>query len=428
MTKVVRREGPLSWQGVCTRPRSWSWPWLTRSTAPSRNCLRSSPQWWWTTRSSRRSERASKRRNCFSGPRGFLPDKRREDPHRRAQQQGACGCSPYVHEEPGGRLHLRREAHGRQGHGDASKAVQGRDDLPETPASTGAKVARLVKTAAVPSLICGSDVTGMPLAQLNEARLIARKICSEKTYHCCLEEDLLLEDAGSDCGRRGVTSAILMWQCAWVERWVPALWMTKTLLAASERLRDCINPWKLVNGPVSAVVASMMRSLGRTKGVLSFASVGHGALRAVLQDAHDRRTWERAYNPALALVGGPPLVAPLKLAMQHLRTSGEHLARGALQFVFLGTMRTQNLEWLERISRLWARCGTDVTSPSASAEFRCGPPPGLRTGQMARPHAAVGSGRYFLGTTHAGGLLVRPGHSQARQARARRLGGTSRER
>ena len=73
--------------------------------------------------------------------------------------------------------------------------------------------------------------------------------------------------------------------------------------------------------------------------------------------------------PTLFLVGGPPLTAALKLAMQHLRKSGEHLARRALQSVFLGTMRTQNLEWLERFSldrscqlrqapvgSLWHRC------------------------------------------------------------------------
>ena len=284
------------------------------------------------------------------------------------------------------------------------------------------KVARLVKIAAVPSLISGSDVTGMPLAQLNEARLIARKICSEKTYHCCLEVDLLLEDAGRHRGRRASTSAILMWQCAWVERWVPALWMTLTLLAASERLRDCVNPWKLVNGPASAVVASMMRSLGRTKGVLSFASVGHGALHAVLQDAHDRRTWERACNPALVLVGGPPLVAPLRLA-QHLRTSGEHLARGALQSVFLGTMRTQNLEWLERISRLWARCGTDVASAphlQNSDAAHC-QNFDLDTWLDRMPLSGV-AGIFWTR------LMLRPGHPQAHQARARRLGGASRER
>ena len=46
----------------------------------------------------------------------------------------------------------------------------------------GAKVARLVKAATVSSLICGSDVTGMPPTQLNEAR----KICRERTYHRCL--------------------------------------------------------------------------------------------------------------------------------------------------------------------------------------------------------------------------------------------------
>ena len=55
----------------------------------------------------------------------------------------------------------------------------------------GARVARLVKTAAVPSFI-------MPPAQLNEARLIARKFCREKTYHRCLDLDLMLDDAGTE--------------------------------------------------------------------------------------------------------------------------------------------------------------------------------------------------------------------------------------
>ena len=191
-------------------------------------------------------------------------------------------------------------------------------------------------------MIYGSDVTGMPPAQLNEAWLIAREICPEKTYHRCLDLDLMLEDAAAVPGRRGVPLAILMW-------------MTKTLLVASDTLRDCINPWKLVNGLASAVVASMMRfgwqvlsgmEFGTHKGVLSFASVGDGELHAVVQDSYDRWTWERACNRilVLALVGGPHLTAPLKLAVQHLRTPGEHLARGAVQSVFLGTMRTQNLK------------------------------------------------------------------------------------
>ena len=172
----------------------------------------------------------------------------------------------------------------------------------------GAKVARLVKTAAVTSLIYGSDVTGMPPAQLNDARLIARTICREKTYYRCLELDLMHEDAGTDPGRRGATSVILMWQRAWVERWVPALWMTKKLAGNLTQAGDCTNPWQLVNGPASAVVASMMRfrwqvllgtELGTHKGVPILASIGHGELHAVLQDAYDKLT--RACNRTLAL-------------------------------------------------------------------------------------------------------------------------------
>ena len=56
------------------------------------------------------------------------------------------------------------------------------------------------------------------------------------------------------------------------------------------------------------------------------------------------------------------------------------------------------------------------------------PLPGLRPRQMADPHAAVGSCRNALDTTHAGGPLVRSGRSQAYQARTCRLGGASSER
>ena len=109
------------------------------------------------------------------GLRGFLKEagdhhKRREDPHRRAQQQGESGCSPHVHEEPGGR-----------------------------------GVDYVLRRAAVFPLICGSDATGTP-AQLNEAPLIVRKICRERTCHRCLDLDLMLEDAGTDPGRRDATS------------------------------------------------------------------------------------------------------------------------------------------------------------------------------------------------------------------------------
>ena len=118
----------------------------------------------------------------------------------------------------------------------------------------GARVARLVKTAAGPSLIYGSDVTGMSPVQLNEMWKIARKFCPQKTYRRCLDLDLMLEDAVTDPGSRRATSAILMWQCAWG----PALWMTKTLLAASVKLRDCLHPWKLVNGPALCTLCVLL--------------------------------------------------------------------------------------------------------------------------------------------------------------------------
>ena len=109
--------------------------------------------------------------------------------------------------------------------------------------------------------------------------------------------------------------------------------------------------------------------------------------------------------PALALVGGSPLTAPLKLAVQHLRTLGAHLARRALQSVFMGTMRTQTAN-ARFVKRQWARCGTDVTSA-----------PHLRNSDVATvksstwtngpPHATVGVCRNALDTAHAGGHLVR---------------------
>ena len=77
------------------------------------------------------------------------------------------------------------------------------------------------------------------------------------------------------------------------------------------------------------------------------------------------------------------------------------------------------------VGSLWHRC---YKCP-ASAELRRGfCQDFVRPGHMAGPHAAFGSCRNALDTTHAGGPLVRSGRSQAHQALARRLGGASRER
>ena len=97
-------------------------------------------------------------------------------------------------------------------------------------------------------------MTGMLQARLNEAWQIAKELPWE-TYRRHLD----LKMQGPTLGTRGATSSILMWHRARVEGEVPALWMTKTLLAASVKLRDCPHLWKFVNGPASAVVGSMMR-------------------------------------------------------------------------------------------------------------------------------------------------------------------------
>ena len=47
-------------------------------------------------------------------------------------------------------------------------------------------VGRLVKTAAVSSLIYGSGMTGKPTARFDEAQPIARRFCQENTYARCL--------------------------------------------------------------------------------------------------------------------------------------------------------------------------------------------------------------------------------------------------
>ena len=114
---------------------------------------------------------------------------------------------------------------------------------------------------------------------------------------------------------------------------------------------------------------------------------------------------------------------------QHLRRLGEHFARGALRSVFLGTMYTQNLEWLERFSldcscqlcqapagSLWHRC---YKCP-ASAEFRRGYCQDFNLDKWLDRIPLSGVAGMLWNTTHAGEPLVRPGRSQAHQAPASR--------
>ena len=124
---------------------------------------------------------------------------------------------------------------------------------------------------------------------------------------------------------------------------------------------------------------------------------------------------------------GPPLSAPLKLAMQCLRSSGNG-ARCSLCSWTRCARKTwsgwNGFHWIAAASfvrRLLARFGTDVASapPLQNSDVA------TRLGHVAEPHVAVGSCRNDLDTTHAGGPYVRSGRSQAHQARARRLSASS---
>ena len=63
----------------------------------------------------------------------------------------------------------------------------------------------------------------------------------------------------------------------------------------------------------------------------------------------------------------PCPLLPLHHGIAQLRTSGEHLARGALQSIFLGTMRTKNLG--SQLPALSSVCGLAVAQ---MAEFSRG--------------------------------------------------------
>ena len=123
--------------------------------------------------------------------------------------------------------------------------------------------------------------------------------------------------------------------------------MTKTLLAGSVKLRDCLDTWKLVNGPASAIVASMMRfewqvlsgtEFGTYKGVLSFASVGLGESHVVLQDAYDRWTCEVRgdQTPSTGTAGRPASHCTTQACCAPLAHVGETLGTGRAAVCFLG--------------------------------------------------------------------------------------------
>ena len=91
----------------------------------------------------------------------------------------------------------------------------------------GARVARSVKTATSSSLTYGADVAGMPTALMMKCDKLGVVRAARRRMHAAWDLDVMPEDARTDPGRRGITTAIVTRQCDCNERWAPALCMTK---------------------------------------------------------------------------------------------------------------------------------------------------------------------------------------------------------
>ena len=121
----------------------------------------------------------------------------------------------HVRETLGRRLRFRREAHGRQGHGNARRAVQGKYDFPEASATSGSQGGEACPVRFRPHLGPRLRRDGHAACAAQRSATDRAKNCREKSaYHHCLYFDLMLVDAGTDTGRRRATSAVLMWQFA----------------------------------------------------------------------------------------------------------------------------------------------------------------------------------------------------------------------
>ena len=216
------RQGELSWQDACMRRRSQSWPWLARSTTPSRSCYRSSlhavPGGW---------------RDPSSVATASASDPLVDPIKRRGGFQLTNSLENILKEES-----IRTDiGYGFGGNRSGAKVMAMRAEGPREMVTflkrvrqAGAKVVRFVKISAFRCLIHGSDATGMPFADLNEGRLKALKIRRGKRYRCwtsCMKMLGLI---------------VQLWHLAWVEPWF------------LEFAEACNKPQKFASS-----VASMMR-------------------------------------------------------------------------------------------------------------------------------------------------------------------------
>ena len=145
----------------------WSWTWLTWSTTPSRNCRSGGGRH--SVPSGRQEPPSVATASAFDsrvygacggggGPRGFLQETKQV----LADALRTCTRNLGVDHACGGKR----------------TGANGDDDLPEAPTTSGSRGGEACQDRRRPFL----DPWFRRERQLNEARLIARKFCREKTY------------------------------------------------------------------------------------------------------------------------------------------------------------------------------------------------------------------------------------------------------
>ena len=211
----------------------------------------------------------------------------------------------------------------------------------------GARVARLVRSGLVPSLIWGSCVTGLPPRLLHRARRVAHTVCSLHPGGRSLDLSLALEARGTDPASKATGDCILFWLAALMDSWVPRAWQLRAMLQAVQRTQES-EAWAEARGPAGAVVASGLR-LGWTfpsateftthRGRHLWDKISMGELRVLVDESFDRWRWERA---RVSLPPGAPKQPPLLEPIRTLRKNFSPQQAGILDMIVEGGATTQN--------------------------------------------------------------------------------------
>ena len=126
----------------------------------------------------------------------------------------------------------------------------------------GGKVRGLVTQGVLPATTFGVSVTGAPWHLIAAARTLAHRSLYTHTARRNVTVDLALAGRhlrSVDPAYHMMTGPILALSSALWEDWVPRGWVLRTWTGAWSRLAEAKAPWKLVEGPLSAALASAAR-------------------------------------------------------------------------------------------------------------------------------------------------------------------------